>query len=119
MPKAATRARENDPVTRCSLAVLDSTVDGHTSAENRSGSITIKVLRDGGYVVDVGNNVLREGAVDIESTQLGIRAVYRTVCQLINFREKISHTLFATLSALFAVETTISQPLDSDLECNY
>jgi hypothetical protein len=79
MPKAATRARKNDPVTRCSLTILNSTVDGHASAENRGGSIAIKVLWDGGYVVDVGNYVLREGAVNVESAQFSIRAVYRTV----------------------------------------
>ncbi len=75
MAEASSGTGEDDPVACTGLAVLDGAVDGDTSAENGGGSVGGEALRDRGNVVDIGDDVFGEGAVDGVATELALSAV--------------------------------------------
>ncbi|PBK62841.1 hypothetical protein ARMSODRAFT_980469 [Armillaria solidipes] len=57
----------DDPAACTGLAVLDSAVNGDTSAENGSSSVGGEVLRDWGDVADIGDDVFGEAVLALHA----------------------------------------------------
>lgn len=73
--KSSSGTGKNNPITGVGLAVLDRTVDGNASTEDGGGSVGGEALGDGSDVVDVGDDVFSEGAVDGVAGKLAVGAV--------------------------------------------
>ena len=69
--QSSTSSGNGDVVSRLDIGDFESFVGCHAGAEERGGSGGVERLRDRGDVVNVGYDVLREGAVDGVPGKLG------------------------------------------------